>query len=200
MLDERILLIVPVLSLIGSGRYVYDVLRGQAKPNLVTWVLWTLAPMIAFAAQINQGVGIQSILTFMVGVGPLLVVIAALIRRDGIWKATRFDYVCGALSIFGLILWLITQQGNVAILFAIFADALAALPTIKKSYADPKSESYLVFLFGSINATLTLLTIQVWTFANYAFPVYILAVCLLLVALIKFEFGLRISTYQKSRL
>ena len=109
------------------------------------------------------------------------------------------DYVCGALSILGLILWLITQQGNVAILFAIFADALAALPTIKKSYEEPKSESYLVFLFGCINATLTLLTIQVWTFANYAFPAYILAVCLLLVLLIKFELGPRITEYQKSK-
>lgn len=32
MLSEKILWIVPILSFIGSARYIYDVARGKAKP------------------------------------------------------------------------------------------------------------------------------------------------------------------------
>jgi hypothetical protein len=189
VLNENILWIVPLLSLIGSGRYVWQVLKGKAKPNRVTWILWALAPLIAFVAEIHQGVGLQSVLTFMVGFGPLLVVMTSFIGAQAEWKLTRFDIACGILSLLGLCLWLITRHGDIAIAFSIFADALAGLPTLVKSYKAPETESYLVFLLASINSVLTLLTIKVWTFANYGFPAYTLLICLLLTILIKFKVG-----------
>ena len=149
MLDPKILVIVPVLSLIGSGSYIYAVLKGKAKPNRVTWMLWAVAPLIAFAAQVQAGVSVlQSLLTFMVGFGPLLVVIASYISHQAVWKLTRFDYVCGGLSLLGLVLWFITRENNVAIFFSIMADALAALPTLVKSYNEPDSEHDLSLCWG----------------------------------------------------
>lgn len=189
MIDTKILLVVPVLSLIGSGSYVRDVLRGRAKPNRVTWVLWALAPLIAFAAEIHAGVGLQSLLTFMAGFGPLLVVIASYVSRKAVWKLTKFDFVCGGLSLLGLVLWLLTRHGDIAIIFAIMADALAALPTLAKSYREPESETSFVFMMAIISSGLTLLTVQDWTIANAAFATYILLICVVFVLLIRFRLG-----------
>lgn len=194
MLDPKILIIVPVLSLIGSGSYIYAVLKGRAKPNRVTWVLWAIAPLIAFAAQVQAGVSIlQSLLTFMVGFGPLLVVIASFISHQAVWNLTKFDYVCGALSLLGLFLWFLTRENNVAIFFSIMADALAALPTLVKSYKDPESEDSLVFTLGATSAGLTMLTFDTWTFTNAAFTMYIFGICVVLVLLIRFKLGKRID-------
>jgi hypothetical protein len=193
MIDSHILLIVPVLSLIGSGRYFYQVLKGRAKPNRVTWLLWSVAPLIAFVAELSEGVGLQSILTFMVGFGPLLVFIASFVSRKSVWKITRFDMICGALSVFGLILWLLTRHGTVAIACSIASDALAGIPTLVKSYKEPETESSLVFLLGSISSILTLLTIDEWTFANYGFPFYILLISATLFILIKYKIGTRLT-------
>gem|GEM_PF-6364425 len=74
-------------------------------------------------------------------------------------------------------------------LFSIFADCLAGVPTLIKSYEDPSSESPLVFMFGGISAILTLLTIDHWTFAAYGFPVYLLLICAALVFLILTKIG-----------
>lgn len=191
MLDEHVLWVVPVLGLIGNGRYVLQVFRGKARPNRVTWFLWALAPLIAFAAEVGQGVGLQAILTFMAGFGPLLVVVASLLHRGSAWNITRFDIVCGIFSLIGLGLWLITRHGNLAIAFSIIADILAGAPTVIKAYKDPGSESVLVYVLGAINSVLTLLTIRQWTFANYGFPIYLLVLLVLLAGLVLTRVGER---------
>lgn len=193
MLDPKFVIVGAALNFTGSIGYVRSVLRGEARPNRVSWIMWTLAPLIAFAAELHEGVGLQSLMTFMVGFGPLMVVIASFVNRKSTWKLTSFDLVCGLLSVLGLILWLITRHGNIAIIFSILADGTAALPTVVKSYNEPETEHYLVFMLGAISAGITLLTIDHWTFANYGFPLYIFLICSVLTALIKFRLGKKIS-------
>lgn len=176
-----------ILNLIGSFSYIVETIKGKIKPNRVSWFLWALSPLIAFFAEINQGVGIQSLITFSVGFVPLLVFIASFVNKKSVWKLQAFDFICGALSIIGLILWQLTKVGNIAIVFSILSDGLAAVPTVVKSYTNPDSENYIVYLFTTFNAIITLMTINIWNFANYAFPVYILILDVLLVVLIKFR-------------
>lgn len=189
MLNPNFVILGALISFIGVLSYLKDTLSGRAKPNRVTWFLWTLAPFVAFFAEIKQGVGIQALMTFMVGFNPLLILIASYISKKTEWKLTKFDLFCGALSLTGLLLWYISKNPDIAILFAIAADGLAALPTIVKSYYYPETENYFIFLGGGINALITLLTITIWDFAHIGFPVYILSLCLLFILLIKFKIG-----------
>jgi hypothetical protein len=198
MIDQHFVILGALISLLGGGKYAIDTFRGKTQPNRVTWVLWTLAPLVAFAAEIGKGVGLQSLMTFMVGFAPLLVVIASFANKKAVWKATGFDILCGSLSLLGLGLWLLTREGDIAIFFSIVADGLAALPTIVKSYRYPETESSSAFFTGGANAAITLLTIDHWTFATYGFPLYILIVCAVLVTLIQFKFGKWLS--QKSHI
>lgn len=184
MLNVHFVIVGAAINLIGSSSYVFQTLKGRARPNRVTWFLWALAPLIAFSAEIGQGVGLRSLMTFMVGFGPAMVLIASFLNNKAVWKITRFDIICGCLSIIALVAWKITGVGNIAIGLSIVADLLAATPTIVKAYKYPKTEHYTIFLFGAISALITLLTIKQWTFAQYGFPLYIAVVCVALVALI----------------
>lgn len=189
MISEKFVLLGALFSLVGSTTYVIATLKGKIQPNRVSWFLWALAPMIAFAAEIYKGVGIQALMTFMVGFGPALVLLSSFAAKRAVWKLGVFDFICGGLSLVGLALWALTREGNVAISFSILADGLAALPTVAKSYKYPETESYIVYLFATINASLTLLTINNWTFANYGFPIYIFLSSGLIFILVKFKIG-----------
>jgi len=189
MISDKFVILGFLINLFGDLSYVLHTLQNKTKPNRVSWFMWALAPLIAFSAEIHEHVGIQVLMTFIVGFGPLMVFIASFVNRKSVWKLTRFDLACGALSLLGLILWLLTRHGNVAIFFSILADGLAAIPTVVKSYKDPGSESYLVFLLGATNAAITLLTIDHWNFATYGFPIYIFSICILLFVLIRFKAG-----------
>lgn len=193
MINENFVIFAAVFNIIGAVSYVIPTLKGQTKPNKVSWFIWALAPLIAFSAEIEQGVGIRSLMTFMVGFTPLMVFLSSFINKKAYWKVSNFDIFCGVLSIIGLILWQITNIGNLAILFAVVADGLAALPTLVKAYHQPETESSNVFLMSAISALITLFTIKIWNFENSAFPIYIFVICALMYVLIEFKIGKRLN-------
>ncbi|HXE09828.1 MAG TPA: hypothetical protein VN554_00195 [Verrucomicrobiae bacterium] len=192
MINQNFVILGVLIGFAGNMVYVINTLKGRTRPNRVTWFMWTLAPFIAFAAQLHEGVGIQSLVTLMAGTCPLLVLIASFVNNKSVWKLTPFDFSCGALSIVGLVLWLLTRHGDIAIIFSIIADGLAATPTIRKAYTHPETEGWLNYLTAAISAGIALLTINDWNFATYGFPLYLLVVCVILSSLVRFRIGPRL--------
>jgi hypothetical protein len=176
MIDARFAILAATITVAGSAVYALDTVRGNTQPNRVSWMLWTVAPLIAFAAELSQGVGLQALLTFAIGFGPLLVVIASFLDPKAYARVTPFDVMCGALSIIALVAWAVTGTGDVAIFFSIMSDFFGAVPTLRKSYRDPESEHAIAFLGGVTGSVITLLTIQSddWNFASWGFPVYVI--------------------------
>lgn len=187
MLNENFVFLGVLISVIGASSYLIDTIKGKVKPNRVSFFLWALAPLIAFAAEIKQGVGIQSLMTFIVGFNPLLIFFASFVNKKAEWKLGSFDFICGGLSLIGLSLWYITADANLAIIFAVFADGLASLPTIVKSYNFPETERGWIYLTATINAAITLLTIKIWDFAHYGFPLNIFIVATIIFILVQFK-------------
>jgi len=198
MINQNWIYIGVGIQTLGGIGYLIDTLKGRVRPNKVGWLLWSIAPLIAFFAMIKQGVGPEAWATFIVGFLPLLVFMASFVNKKAYWKITKLDYICGTLSVLGLILWMITKVGNVAIFFSIVADALASFLTIYKSYKEPESESHLIFTLGIINAAIGLLVINEWNFQNYAFNLYILADDIIISGLILTKIGPKINKYFKS--
>lgn len=145
--------------------------------------------MIAFSAQVTQGVGLASLMTFTVGFSPVIIFFASFLNKKAAWKISKFDLICGAFSVIGLMLWAYTKVGNWAILFGILSDLLAGIPTIVKAYKYPETENYQAYLFAGIAAVITLLTITQWDFAHSSFAIYILCFNIITFPLIKFKLG-----------
>jgi hypothetical protein len=184
MLPGYFVYLAVLINIAGTASYIAATLRGQAKPNRISWAIWTLAPLTAFAAQISQGVGLEALLTFISGFSPFMVLLASFVNKKAYWKIAPLDWACGSLALAALILWALTREGLVAIILAIAADALAAAPTVLKSYRQPHSEHPLAFITAAISAIITLLTIQQWTLANASFSLYIAIICTLIATLI----------------
>ena len=191
MLNGNFVYLGVAIFSIGGISYLIDTLRGKVQPNKVTWLLWAISPLVAFAAEIVQGVGLISLTTFIAGFLPLLIFMASFVNKKSYWKLTKFDYVCGGLSLLGLLLWYLTRSGNIAIIFSLLADFLAATPTFIKAFRSPESESAKAFFLVTLGSCVSFLTIATWTFANYAFPAYLVLSDLTLFVLIYFKVGKR---------
>lgn len=169
-----------VVMLVGVLSYTRETLRGNTKPNRVTWLLWSIAPLIGTAAAFSDGVRLATLPVFITGVAPLIVFIASFVNKNAYWKLEKSDYFCGAVSIFALIIWQITDNPVMAISFAIISDALAALPTLIKSWKFPETESgeaYTTAIFG--NAT-SFFALKTGGFTEYAFPMYLVTINILI--------------------
>ena len=176
MIDPKYALIGALLASLGGFYYLYETIKGTAKPNRITWLLWFIFPMLAFFAQITQGVGIISWVSFVSGFTPLLIFIASFFNKKAYWKTRPLDYVCFAAAIVGISLWAITDNANLAILFAIIADIFAAAPTLIKCIKQPQTESWIAYGISAVGFGFTILTVQNWTFQESAFIIYLTGV------------------------
>jgi hypothetical protein len=183
---EYLVIVAAFASVIAAFVYVRSMFIGDTKPNRVTWLMWTIAPLIAAAAEVSNRVGWAVLPVFMAGFSPLLILTASFLAKKAYWKLSTFDYVCGALSGLALIMWWLTKDPNVAIVFALASDALAAVPTLTKAWKNPKTESVWPFIVGVFAAASSLAVASLWTFSEYAFPSYLIMVnVLILLALYK---------------
>lgn len=183
MLPEYFAIVGAIIASVGGISYLIDTIRGKVKPNRVTWILWGLFPLITFAAQRSEGVGGLSWVSFAAAFTPLLIFAASFLNSKAYWKTEVVDYYCLAFGLVGIALWAVTKNANLAILFSILADLSAGIPTIRKSYTHPHTESWKAFGLVLAGFTVSLLSIHEWTFANYAFVVYLVLINVLLTAL-----------------
>ncbi|MDX1417945.1 MAG: hypothetical protein R3293_27335 [Candidatus Promineifilaceae bacterium] len=180
MIPEYFAIIGAAIGSLGGFYYLYETAVGKAKPNRVTWLLWGLFPMVIFIAQRVQGVQDLSWATFVAGFTPLLIVLVSFINKDAYWKTEPRDYYLMAAAIVGIILWAITNEPNLAIIFLLVADILAGVPTLIKAYRYPETESWIAYAISAFGFGLGVLAIQTFTFENYAFISYIFIVNALL--------------------
>ena len=176
---EYLVIIAAVASLLAAVVYIRSMFVGGTKPNRVSWLMWAIAPSIATAAALSNGVGWAVLPVFMAGFSPSLIFIASFFAKKAYWHLSTFDYVCGALSGFALIIWWLTKDPNAAIVFAIASDALASIPTLTKAWTNPETESVWPFIIGVFGASSSLVVATLWTFSEYAFPSYLVIVNLM---------------------
>jgi hypothetical protein len=173
---EYLVFVAALGSLIAASVYIRSMFRGQTKPNRITWLMWTIAPLVATAASVSNGVGWAAIPVFISGFSPLLVFTASFFSKKAYWKLSTFDYLCGILSGLAVALWLQTNNPNLAIVFAIISDSLAAVPTITKAWHNPETESAWPFIIGTFSPLTSFLAAMTWTFSELAFPTYLIAI------------------------
>lgn len=174
MLPEKIIFVGIFINLIGYFWYLKNIISGRTKPNLVSWFIWSLAPFVGVFFQIKAGAGLSFLPVLMSGMISLSVIIFSLFKKNGYWKINNFDITCGLVSLVAFFLYVATHNLSVSILFAITSDALAYIPTIKKSWNFPETETGLMYVTGIISNILGLLIIKIWIFPIYSFSISII--------------------------
>jgi hypothetical protein len=177
---EYLVVVAVVATLLAALIYIRSMFKGQTKPNRVTWFMWSIAPFIAAAAASSKGINWAVIPVFMSGISPFLVFLASFFSKKAYWKLSSFDYLCGILSGSAIGLWLATNNPNLAIIFAIMADALPAVPTLTKAWHNPETESTWPFMIGIFSPITSFLVATAWTFSELVFPAYLIVINALL--------------------
>jgi hypothetical protein len=162
------------LRLTANGQYVWATVRGRARPNAVTWLLWGLIPLIAAAAQIGESPRVAAV-SVALAVGPL-VIAAVAVARVRVPHVTCCSGVCAGAAAAGVVGHLPQDDPLLAIACCIAADAAASLPTLWKAWRDPASEYPAPYVLTVLSMLVTLLALDRLTLLAWAFPFWILTV------------------------
>ncbi len=191
MIDPRFVYLAAAFSFVGAAGYIRDTVRGVTSPNRVTWSLWGIEGVLAFVVEVQQHVGLAALMTLVFGLIPILIVVASFRGHDGTWRIGHFDIVCGVLSVAGIVFWTQVHEPTVALVSFVVADQLAGLPTVRKAWLVPSSETAWTFFTGVVNTTITILSLREFTTLGALFPGAIFVTDLVIWAFVAFRLGPR---------
>lgn len=163
-----------VATLLAAMPYLVDIILKKTKPNIVSWVNWTLLTGVGTAAAYAAGEWQTAIQTFAVMVWVMSVVLLGL--RYGIAKFTRFDAVCQAGAFAGVVLWMLLDSPAVAIIVVVMIDLVGALPTLRHAWIDPDEETWQTFVYAIVGPLMTIASLSAYSIESLLYPVYFLLI------------------------
>lgn len=152
--------------------YIIDVVKHKTRPNIITWIIWTVLVGIGAAALFASHDYNAAWLLIGDAIATFAVVIVGI--RYGTAELDRFDIFCLIGAVVGLILWLLFSSPLIAIVATIAIDFIGTIPTVRHSYLHPEEETYLTFALGIIATIFTLLSLSNYTFSSWIYPAYLL--------------------------
>src|SRR3990172_4247534 len=158
-----------VLTLIGYLPYIYDTIKGKTKPHVYSWFLWALVTFIIFALQVLGKAGVGAFVTLATAI--LCLTIFILGMKSGKKDITKFDTATFIISLMAVGIWVFAKQPVVSVILLTSINTLANLPTIRKSWNKPYSETLLTWELGAARNLLGIVALESYSVLTWLYPV-----------------------------
>lgn len=171
MLEYKIVIsiIAVILSVIGYGIYIRDILRRKTVPHSFTFLIWSIASSITWALQVYGGAGVGAWITLAVTL--MCIFIFFLSLKYGEKHITTSDVIFFVLSLISLALWLLAKQPVWSVILIVATDLLGFMPTIRKSWNKPYSENLFTWELTAFRHALGIIALQKFNILTLLYPV-----------------------------
>lgn len=128
--------------------YLRSIFGGHSRPHAFTWLVWGLQAVIVFFAQLAKSAGAG---TWTTGYTALFcTVIFTLALSRGEKKIVWLDWVTLSCAVLAIVLWIVTKDPLLAVIFTTIAGVLGWVPTVRKSIDKPYEESFASFSIAMV--------------------------------------------------
>lgn len=177
------LIVGSLITIASVVPYLIDIVKGTTKPNLVSWITWTLLTAIATVAEIAAGEWFTAIFTGAAVIETGSVVVFGLIKKAYV-RYTTFDVVCQVAALSGIVLWQIFDSPIIGILGAVIIDFIGALPTVRHAWQKPFEETWQTYALCFVGAVFGVLALSSFTWESLSYPLYLVAINALVTAIL----------------
>lgn len=167
--------------LIAFADYLRDMWAGKTKPHVYTWLVWALTQSVAFAG-IWKGNGGLGGLAVMIG-GGLVFVVFLLSLKFGTKNITVHDTVVLILALLAIVVWVQLHQALLSVIMVTVIDMIGYIPSYRKSYVDPYSETLRTWILFSIANVFTILALESWNALTVTYLLALIAANMTLVSI-----------------
>ena len=167
-----LLIIGALIAATGSLPYMLATMRGTAKPQLVTWFVWTVLAGIMTISAYSEGQRASMMLSLSALVSCGIVVVLG--WRQGQFQMNKMDIICLTGAAAGIGSLFILHDAFIALTVSIAVDIIAFIPTLIHGWVKPSEESLACFACAVIASGITL-GVALYVHANTVglmYPVY----------------------------
>ena len=163
-MKEIIAIIASILAIVGNVPYLYDIVSKKVRPHPYTWFVWSLVSCIIFFGQVAKGAGIGALPTAASEIFTLIIFFFSL--RYGFKKINHTDTIFLIICLLGIIPWILTKDPTVSVIIAVSIDVCAFIPTIRKTWNNPQTETPILYSMNVARHILMLLSLQAYNIAT----------------------------------
>lgn len=157
-----------LIGIYSYSLYYRDIFAGKTKPHRFTYLVWTLLTLISFAGQVTSGAGPGAWVMGLSVLGNAGIFILSF--KYGEKEIVIADWLALFGALLALISWVITKTPTLAAILVSITDALALVPTIRKSYHKPYDETLISYFIGGLQFAISLFAIQSYSIATTFYP------------------------------
>jgi len=162
-------IVAVILTFVGYIPYIRDTIKGKTKPHIYSWFIWAFITFVIFALQILGHAGAGAFTTLAAAILCLTIFILGL--KNGHKDITRFDTLTFAISLIAIGIWIFAKQPVISNILIITINTLANLPTIRKSWNNPHSETLFTWEMGAVRNLLGLMALANYSLLTWLYPV-----------------------------
>ena len=156
--------IATILAIAGNLPYIRDAFTRRVKPHPFTWLVWTIVSTIVLFGQIAEGAGIGALPTAVACAFTIIIFLFSL--QYGFKYVKRSDKYFLAAALLGIIPWLIFKNPTFSVIIAVTIDLIAFVPTLRKTYLHPETETPILYGSNVLRHILTLFSLQSYNIAT----------------------------------
>lgn len=160
-----------ILFILSAIPYVRSILKGDTKPQRMTWLIWTVLVFIAFFSQLAEGATWSLLLT--AGDAITIIIVFLFSIKYGVGGFRKIDILSLIGAAISLILWYITHEPAVALFLIIIIDIIGSNLTIIKTWKNPETENWMGWAICGVGGFLGILAVGDFNFILLAYPIYI---------------------------
>lgn len=159
---------------IGSAQviYLFNTLKRKIRPSVLSWLGWAFLMGTSLVSQIVDK-GWQWSMTGILcsTLGCLAISGTAFFSKNFSFRRSDLNFLLFGLVCVGI--YLLSDNPWITTIFAILADAVLGIPTIRKAYKDPASERSPAWILGTVSSALALIICIHHDWIYVLFPAYL---------------------------
>jgi hypothetical protein len=179
---ELIGILAGLLAFATGIPYIWNIIGGITKPNVVTYFVWTLLQTIALVAQFKAGAS-WSIFLVLGSTISIAIIFLLSLTKYGYKHYSWVDTVALILAGIAILILLFTDHPVLAIGLPILADAIGAIPTLVKTHKYPYTEDQLAWFMMIVASALGVISTEKMDLANLLYPSFLLCEAIVIFSL-----------------
>ncbi|MEU1963158.1 hypothetical protein [Nocardia sp. NPDC019304] len=174
------------ISLFGVVAYLAGILEGNTRPRIASWAAWCTANTVFAVVAYLDGGYLAAAINAAAAAMNAAVIAVGLTRGSGLRPEDNIDWACLVSSIACVLVTVGVSEKAFGALFAICANLIATIPTLRHVWSEPREETWQTFAANALANSLGLLGVLMvsgFEFASIAGPMISTAGNAVLVAL-----------------
>lgn len=147
-----------LLAVICFWPYLRDVMKRETEPHMYSWLIWTILQIVGVAAQLKEGAGYGA---WALAIGAFFCFVIFLLSfRYGTKNISRFDLLCLIAAVGAIGVYVSIDNPVWAIIVVALTDFIGFLPTFRKGFEEPFSETASTFFMSAAANALSIIALQ----------------------------------------